>query len=148
MNKSNVADRLSHIDDDGIEWTNATSKNGVLFEIGIKKTDLEVTVKDHRGGSTQAANPFFHVNWPVGDDTWKSTSGELNRDWISRYKLPDNPPSIYYRLHITSVTRRTATYVFTDEADDSYTLKVHSVGDHTVRYFSEKPTIVRVDILT
>jgi hypothetical protein len=45
MNKSNVADRLSHIDDDGIEWTNATSKNGVPFEIGIKKTDLEVTVK-------------------------------------------------------------------------------------------------------
>ncbi|KAH9953279.1 hypothetical protein BC827DRAFT_1387297 [Russula dissimulans] len=34
----------------------------------------------------------------VGDDTWKWTSGELNRDWISRYKLPDNPPSIYYRL--------------------------------------------------
>jgi hypothetical protein len=40
MNKVNVADQLSHIDDGGIEWTKATSKNGVPYEVGIKKTEV------------------------------------------------------------------------------------------------------------
>ncbi|KAH9953271.1 hypothetical protein BC827DRAFT_1273622 [Russula dissimulans] len=150
MNKSNVADRLSYIDDEGIEWTKATSKNGVPYEVGIQKSK----VKDHREDFTQAADPFFHINvrWPVriGDDKWKWTVGELNRDWISRYKVHDNQPStIYdYRLDITSKTSRAVAYFFTDESDDYYTIKALYAGDHYVRYNSKKPTIVRMDVLT
>jgi len=152
MSKSNVADRVSHIDNHGIEWTKATSKNGVPFEVGfvgIKKTDSKVTVKDNREDFTRATSPHFPINWPVGDDTWKWTSGELNRDWISRYKLHDNRPSIYdYRLDITSVASRSVTYVFTDETFDSYSFKVNSEGDHYVRYNSDRPTIVGVNVST
>jgi len=148
MNESNVADRVSYVDNDGIEWTKATSKNGVPFEVGIKRTNLKATAKDHREDFTQATSPFFRVNWPVGDDTWKWTSGKLNRDWISRYKLHDNRPSIYdYRLDITSVARP-VTYKFMDETYDTYSLSVFLEGDHYVRYNSEKPTIVGVNVST
>jgi hypothetical protein len=41
MNKTNMADQLSHLDDDDIEWTEAVSKNGVPFLVGVKRTEVK-----------------------------------------------------------------------------------------------------------
>jgi hypothetical protein len=49
MNKANLADQPAHVDDDGIEWTESVSKNGVPFQVGVKRTEV-------KGGS-----PLSHV---------------------------------------------------------------------------------------
>jgi hypothetical protein len=41
MNKANMAGQLSHLDNDGIEWAEAVSKNGVPFLVGVKGTEVK-----------------------------------------------------------------------------------------------------------
>jgi len=85
-----MADQLPDSDDDGIEWTKATRKNGVPFEVGIvRRTEgkgaspsplpviaryAENSFRDHREDfkRPRALEKYdFPVNWPVGDDAWK-----------------------------------------------------------------------------
>ena len=117
-----------------IMWTKATSKNGVPFEFGVRKTKDQIpTVKG--GGGTVA------VNWPVGDDTWKPVTNVLG---ISQYKVHDNRPSVYdYRLEF--INTATWDFKFWDEAGDSYRVNTYSIGDHFVRYNSNQPTIKIVE---
>jgi len=146
MNKTNMADQLSHLDDDEIEWTEAVSKNGVPFLVGVKS----IEVKDDREDFKRSSAPptyKYNVNWPVGhDDSWKPTSGELHTNFISKYSLyPTRVPFFDYSLDIYAV-RRGITYTFYDESGDYYTLSTVYTGKHYVLYRSDEPTIVRVKV--
>lgn len=151
--------------DDGIEWTKAMSKNGVPFEVGINRTQvtgaslsplslrdmLKKYSQDHQKefkGRSVLQTYKYPVNWPVGDDTWKQSPALLAFDWIPQYKLHDNGASIYsYRLDFTSKTGGSIHYYFYDESGDYYRVFVVLSGDHYVRYNSNQPTIIRVEVL-
>ncbi|KAH9960312.1 hypothetical protein BC827DRAFT_1268300 [Russula dissimulans] len=101
---------------------------------------------DNDGIEWAEAPHEYNVDWPVGDSTWKDTSGELHEKFISKYSLYKTPFSLLdYRLEIYPV-RKGVKYIFIDETGDYYTLKVNLLGRHYVQYNSEEPTIVRVKV--
>jgi hypothetical protein len=137
-----MADQLPLIDDDSIQWTKVLSKNGVPFEVGVKKTEHSIE------GESQVAlrgQPIAHIGtpipvyWLVGDNTWKPTSGEVLGRCITRYSLFRN--SGYYDniLYITNNQRRV--FWFWDETGDYYEIDTYLERDHYVRYNSNQPTI-------
>jgi len=147
MNKANRPDQPSHVDDDGIEWTEAMSKNGVPFLVGVKRTEVEDDRENFKRPSALKAIKY-QVNWPVGpDDTWvKTSSGELHANYISKYSLyKASSPIFDYELAIYSV-RKGVKYTFIDESGDNYRLKVDRIGEHRFVFRSEEPTIVTVKV--
>jgi hypothetical protein len=89
----------------------------------------------------------YTVDWPVGDDSWKETTGELHDNWIFRYSLHDNSVSIYdYRLDFTSLAGVGFNYNFYDKSGDSYSIFVVLGGDHYIQFNSSDPTIIRVEV--
>jgi len=149
MNKANMADQPSHIDDDGIEWTESVSKNGVPFQVGVKRTEVKDDREDlKRPGGQTLKSIKYNVDWPVDhDDTWKETSaGELHANYISKYSLYKARWTYFdYELDIYSV-RKGVKYTFIDDSGDYYTITVNVIGKHYVQYNSEEPTIRRVQI--
>ncbi|KAH9960321.1 hypothetical protein BC827DRAFT_1155879 [Russula dissimulans] len=155
-NKANIADQLSHPDYDDIEWTEATSKNGVPFLVGVRRTEVKgapffcpPSLRDHRDDfkRPRALDTYeCGVNWPVGNESWKQTSaGPLHTNFISKYSLYESSvPFFDYRLDIYHVSDHKVKYTFHDQTGDHYTLHVYLVGKHYVLYNSDRPTIVEV----
>ncbi|KAH9960310.1 hypothetical protein BC827DRAFT_1384358 [Russula dissimulans] len=127
MNKANLADQPSHVDDDGIEWTESVSKNGVPFQVGVKWTAVKDHREDFKRSSGQTLKPIeFVVDWPVGpNDTWIETSGELHTNYITKYRLYEAYRN--YNLDIYSI-RKGVKYTFIDESGDYYTVIVNRIG--------------------
>jgi len=117
--RPNMSDQLPPANDDGIQWTKATSKNGVPFEFGTKKTEHPIdgqNAGEERQALAAASDQRISVHWPVGDDTWKGTgTGEL------------------YNI-ISMITA------------GLHGVDVYFEGDHYVRYNSKKPTIRTVGL--
>ncbi|KAH9960306.1 hypothetical protein BC827DRAFT_1268296 [Russula dissimulans] len=148
MNKANLADQPSHVDDDGIEWTESVSKNGVPFQVGVKRTEVKGDREDFKRPGGQTLNSIkYNVDWPVGhDDTWIETSGELHANYISKYSLHKATFTYFdYKLEIYSV-RKGVKYTFIDESGDYYTITVNVIGQHYVQYDSKEPKIKRVQV--
>jgi len=92
-----------------------------------------------------------HVDWVVGDETWKEASQDVKDLGVSRYKLyefslptraaqpPEGaqetgapPPTTYYLLEFT--TTKGNTFSFHDRGGDLYDYFAFSDGDHAIRY--------------
>lgn len=131
----------ANIADDSIQWTNTTSKNGVPFEVGIRKTEHSIKRKSEEVHGDVAEWAWEAVYWPVDDSNrWKATSKEFEkRLFISRYKLyPYSGPLYEYTLEFTNT--HGWDFKFEDEAGDQYEVN----GSHWVRYTSDEPAIVWV----
>lgn len=140
-----MADQLPSPDDDGIQWTKGTSKNGVPFKYGVKITEdsakSEAAVGE--GGQVLAADDIstfdYPVHWPVGDSTWKPVSN-VNR--ITRYAL-FRVSSDEFQLKFTNTSG--FGFGFTDESGDTYRISTVLNRDHSLQYRSPRPTIVSVN---
>jgi len=145
-----MADQRSLPDDDGIQWTKATSKNGVPFEFGVLKTNrlVESTDEENTGDKGEvltATYPRHSVYWPVGDESTWIDLGPPVAVYITRYKLYRNTWSMWsWRLDVTVTGASGFTYSFTDKTGDTYDILIMVQGDHYVRYNSKQPTIVYV----
>ncbi|KAL0068201.1 hypothetical protein AAF712_004586, partial [Marasmius tenuissimus] len=65
-----------------IEWTAERSEKGKLYLVGVENPELAVKADSEataaQGGDSATpipASDLIPVNWPVGDETWKSTAG-------------------------------------------------------------------------
>ncbi|KAL1694557.1 hypothetical protein GGG16DRAFT_110262 [Schizophyllum commune] len=135
-----------------IEWTKATSKNGVEYEYGVKKSNLgklaESAIAGAKDGATAlGANNHIDVDWRVqNDDEWQQTSSDFaNQVGISSYMVrPTSSFMVFYthRLDVTVV--RCQTWYFRDRSGDVYALEAFLSGEHYVRYRSSNPDIDRV----
>lgn len=135
------------LSDDEIEWTKATSKNGVVYEYGVRKSDLEGDNRDaERAAINKEEDPeprrdVFNVNWTVQNDNyWRPTSNSGSMR-ISRYMLRRASNGVY-QLDITNTTGWM--FWFHDASGDSYFLSTPRNGDHYLRYRSQRPNIVAV----
>lgn len=136
---------------DDIQWIKGASQNGAPFEFGIRKSDyspeIQKKVEEALGDKDKAptGTPPMPVNWPVGDDNWKPTTGDVS-GYINRYKLHANHGGIFYDYQLDFTAKETGTYVFWDESKDYYKVTVILPGDHYVRYNSGRPTINYVEL--
>ncbi len=146
--------QLPAFDGDSYQWTKALSKNGVPYEVGIRKT--EHSIKREREAATMysTGNPYMReadVNWLVDINMWKNLdSKESKHILISRYALHTTGELIYkYVLEFTNLPE-SGEFWFTDETGDRYWKSTGIFGhrDYVLRYNSEKPTIVHVSIFT
>lgn len=135
-----MADQLPTFNDDSIQWMTATSKNGVPFEFGVRK-DAEVPESRASGEPIESGSPI-PVYWEVGNDTWKSTTGEVLGRGIRRYRLYPNGPVYSYILEFTNT--QGYSFTFWDESEDYYKVTTIINGNHYVKYNSDKPTIIYV----
>jgi len=136
-----MSDHPAASDDNSIEWKTATSQNGVSFSVGREKTE-SVTEEKTEAAATSLKDFGIVVNWPVGDGSWKDTTGEVKKvTGITRYRLwaVESFP-FRYELGFTDTMRYN--YSFSDEAGNVYQVNTWTTGDHFIRYNSEKPTIV------
>lgn len=136
------------LDEGNIQWRDATTKNGVSFQIGVKTT-VDTVKEKFKGRATNdahAASSTFSVSvrWTVGDTTWKSTPADVKRiTAITRYSLHKNSDSIYaYRLNFTNTENYD--YFFRDDSGEMYEVNTFSNGDHYLRYNSDTPSIVEI----
>ncbi|PUU78396.1 hypothetical protein B9Z19DRAFT_1126820 [Tuber borchii] len=136
-----MSDQPAASDDSSIEWKKATSQNGASFSVGREKT--ESVTEDKTEVAAMSLKGFgIVVNWPVGDSSWKDTTDEVKEvAGITRYRLwaPESFPSIYEFGFTNTINYN---FSFTDETGDSYGVNTWTTGDHSVKYNSEKPTIV------
>lgn len=129
------------LDDTNIQWTKATSKHGKPFEIGVKR----IVSEDETKGKTESLDsltPFdIGVNWQV-DTAGATTSDVQSTAAITEYALAE-PGGVYsYELSFTNTAHYD--YTFYDETDDGYECNTYVDGNHSVRYNSSGPNIVRI----
>jgi len=130
------ADQRPRRDDDGIHWIQATSKNGVPYEIGFRNIEHS----EERGVVVTKDYYPKPVNWPVADDSWKETTGEVAQT-IRRYNLHRNGGWSIYEYRLDFINKEIRSYRFWDETEDYYDVGTNAIGDHFVRFSSDKPTI-------
>lgn len=136
-----------HVDDSGIQWIKAVSKNGVPFEYGTRKSDLaSESIKTagtpeglEHGAQAAIEGDWTTVNWPVGENTWNDTVGLYG---ISRYALYYNGiPNIFsYTLDFTNTAF--LSFDFQDESGDVYPVLTARNSDHWLKYNSKAPIII------
>ncbi|KAI0089579.1 hypothetical protein BDY19DRAFT_942970 [Irpex rosettiformis] len=138
------------INEDSIQWTQAKSKNGVPFEIGVVK-DAVGEAAQFEAIKTLGLNvqpridAHILVNWPVNGDVWVTTQpGSQAASYISRYKLDINhwSPIWDWKLEFTNIVN--GRFQFIDETEDEYRVDCERLGDHYVRYNSARPTIRQI----
>jgi hypothetical protein len=130
-------------DDHDIEWTKVTSKNGLPYEIGIKKTD-----KIEREGETSqllmaGGSGRIRVHWPV--DSYGITTSDVANIGISQWHLMQATVQAPYSFILSFYVTQGWHFSFEDEAGDIYGVTTIFNGGHTLRYNSHKPTIVSVE---
>ncbi|KJA23788.1 hypothetical protein HYPSUDRAFT_574762 [Hypholoma sublateritium FD-334 SS-4] len=142
---------------DQLQWVHASSFKKVPYQVGIKKgehltsprkgDDLQIEL----AAKSTAHGDSVHVDWPVGDKTWKAPAREVQELGISRYKLYELPlpaarrqppqgmleaegyvPPTYYMLEFTTTTGNT--FSFHMQNGDLYDYFAFSDSDHAIRY--------------
>jgi len=138
-------------DANGMRWAKGTSKKGVSFQWGFKDTgNLTASKPAIKAAKASSDDDGVNVNgvavnWPVEGVTWIPTSSDVQHEChVDRYYLQKliNKVSFSYELgfHNTGGWVR----YFKDEDGDEYRCTTTFNIDHTVRYNSDKPTIVHV----
>ena len=137
------------IDQGAIEWRQARSKKGVVFEIGVAKNATGGAAKSEVTQTAADIQPRYDahilVNWPVTGDTWVPTlPGSQVESYISRYMLTTSTwlPIYDWKLEFTNIVN--GRFQFIDETEDEYQVDCERIGDHYVRYNSERPTIRQI----
>ena len=104
---------------------------------------IATTQKESYENAVQKSDFGISVDWPVGDEAWKSTTHAVKATAaITRYRLYETTGLWSYRLEFTST--KTYDYAFFDATGDSYSVSTYLNGDHYVRYNSNKPTILYI----
>jgi hypothetical protein len=154
-----------------MQWKEATSANGAKYQIGVLKPDhwgaaeveaeedlLGPTKLQEKAGSSLAGHttqvPITHdlsfpdVWWPVTPHAdWKIPAQRITEGVdISQYCLAYNTGFYAYVLWINNT--QNWYYTFYDETGDYYNLSTYRRGVHSVRYNSDKPTIMRIHATT
>jgi hypothetical protein len=122
---------------DAIQWQEATSKNSKAFQFGSEKarnaTDTVTTSSDYEA---------VDVNWTVGSSGNPSEDVQ-NKTGIRWYSLSRIDEFIFkYQLEIT--TSRKYHYLFRDDEPDEYSLNCNVTGNHSLKYNSSRPTIIKI----
>ncbi|GJE85920.1 hypothetical protein PsYK624_020000 [Phanerochaete sordida] len=124
---------------DGIRWMRATSRKGIEYEIGVPVKAANDVGEPHSHG------PDFGMTvlWSVANTWIDLPRDQMVKSGIERYNLSTQSGSFYdYRL--TFANNQTYDFHFWDETGDSYRVNTFSIGEHYVRFNSDKPTIVYV----
>ncbi|TDL22577.1 hypothetical protein BD410DRAFT_803364 [Rickenella mellea] len=141
---------------DPFQWVHVSSLKKTPYQVGIKKG--EHLTSPRKGDDLKielAAKPTehaksVHVDWEVGDKTWKSVSQDVRDLGISRYRLyearpvaasrprpketPETPAGVattYYMLEFTSFKGNTFSF---HTRDDFFDFFAFSDGDHAIWY--------------
>ncbi|KAF5004270.1 hypothetical protein FDECE_9226 [Fusarium decemcellulare] len=141
---------------DGLTWKEAESGEGAKYEIG--RTEFELTAKakaeeaDGDGkqlfGLFEGKKPFdVRVRWTPGEDKFVVASQDvLDTASIASYNLTTSAFRYLggwsYSLEFTNT--KNYNYFFYDETGDYYQVNCYLTGNHSVKFNSEKPTIVRI----
>lgn len=129
--------------DAAVEWKRKESSKGREYSVGMRKG--EPGSGDAQAHSAERREPFsIDVNWPVNDnEDWTQTSDEVKlKAGITRYKLYRNTgfsPFWQYCLEFTN--NQNFDYRFKDQSGDSYNVDTWRNSDHSVKYWSNGPTI-------
>jgi hypothetical protein len=141
---------------DGLTWKAAESADGAKYEIG--HTEFELTAKakaDEADGDSkqlfgwfEGKKPFdIRVNWIPGEDKFVvADQAVLDTAGIASYNLTTSAfrycGGWSFSLEFTNT--KNYNYIFYDETGDYYRVDCYLTGNHSVRFNSEKPTIVRI----
>ncbi|KAI0757517.1 hypothetical protein C8Q80DRAFT_1265426 [Daedaleopsis nitida] len=146
---------------DNFEVKQAVSQNGVPFEVIARKKEIPAE-SESAAEDTPAASeaetvaslgnfadinvPYWKAaNWSVGDNKWVKTANTPAAEvCITQYKLYYNGcPNIFsYTLDFTVTSDGECSFM--DETGDVYNVSIVYPGDHSVKYNSDKPTVVAV----
>lgn len=133
--KANMTDKLSSLPLPDIEWTEATSKNGVPFRYGVEKKKTETKVE------ASVSDGPINVNWPVAPtNAWVP----VDVFGIWQYSLVGTTPGGLFNYLLTFTNQNGWDYSFKDESGDTYSVATIRNGDHILQYNSAQPTIVQV----
>lgn len=138
--------------EDGFEWEDAKSQNGVSFRIGrptasqaqISPPAAESTTSQVDSQPVQAQDISVPVYWPTTPhQQWSEIHGDVRVGGLTDYALwPGGRLWWKWRLEVQNVSTRK--YYFTDEDGDVYSLECINWGIHKLDYNSKKPNIVKV----
>lgn len=126
--------------DAAYEWQSASSKSGLSYDIGTKKTCY--SMESHSELVATAKKAFgIVVDWPLGSNEWKETTPEVRSvAGISRYKLHSSSHPLFdFVLEFTNT--ESYNYNFLDKTGDSYSVNTYEGEDHLVRFSSRSSTI-------
>ncbi|KAL8861617.1 MAG: hypothetical protein Q9178_002142 [Gyalolechia marmorata] len=132
------------LNDGAIFWEKATSKKGMVFEIGKKKSGDDKSKNCDVVVTTTKEDFGLDVNWPLGNSDWKGSSTDVQSTAaITRYALHSSSfPRFDFVLEFTNTVNYN--YHFYDQTGDSYQVNTYDEGNHYVRFNSAKPTILFV----
>jgi len=143
---------LPPVEESSIVWEGFTSKSGVEYSVGTLKTAEESDAANPDSNARLAGpskEPFsVKVEWPLGDDSWKAASPEVQeKAAITQYALSNNNTGLgswftasRYALRFSNAD--TFNYFFYDETGDHYQVNTFTKGEHVVRFDSANPKIV------
>ncbi|KAG6823580.1 hypothetical protein H0H92_009731 [Tricholoma furcatifolium] len=151
------------ISDSDIQWTQATSRNGVSFEFGLCKSEetakgdeatgeqgdpeAQPAMAEHLYANTAPTPRICQVHWPVNwAREWQPATGAESTG-ILQYQLHYDGRTFKfydYRLTFIITSGSYLQFKFEDKEGDTYTVMVWELGMHFVRFNSKKLTIVKV----
>ncbi|HEX2078082.1 MAG TPA: hypothetical protein VHG08_10240 [Longimicrobium sp.] len=131
--------------DNDVVWEDRISATGKPYQVGRKTAGAGGAEEPNPASVSELApgGQNLRVNWPVG------SSGDVGWGGIQTYSLGTTsfPASIIYSYELTITTSYFAPQLyFYDQTGDYYGLDINLDGTHVVRYNSDAPTIVRVNI--
>ncbi|KAF4634759.1 hypothetical protein G7Y89_g3348 [Cudoniella acicularis] len=138
-----------------LSWEKIDSKEGVTFEVG--RTEYELAAKAKVEEAANNDKEFFglfegkksfdiQVRWVVGvDKLIPTTQDVLDKTAISAYNLTTNGNrNIGFEYYLEFNNTKNYNFYFYDESGDSYQVDCFITGNHSVKFNSPKPTIVRI----
>lgn len=138
--------------DNTLAWEKVESMNGATYEVSrtehevAAKAKVEEAAKNDKGlfGLFEGKNNFdIKIEWTVGADKMIATTQEvLDKASISAYRLTKG--HMYYDYYLEFSNTKNYNYYFYDETGDCYPVNCYVTGNHTVRFDSKKPNIVRI----
>ncbi|KAH6649428.1 hypothetical protein F5144DRAFT_5633 [Chaetomium tenue] len=138
--------------EDGFEWEDAKSQNGVAFRIGrptASQSQANPSAADSANPQedplpVEAQSVSVPVYWPTTPhQQWSEIQGDVRVGGLTDYALwPGGRLWWKWRLEVQNVSTRK--YYFTDEDGDVYSLECINWGIHKLDYNSSKPNIVKV----
>ncbi|KAH9961729.1 hypothetical protein BC827DRAFT_256215 [Russula dissimulans] len=140
-----VHDLESH--DDYVAPPLTQKKRGANMAEELPQLDDEPDDEENEsefGVSTNAGEELVPVNWPVGDDTWITTTGVV-AVYISRYRLYEEGLSVgRYTLEFTNTVK--GTYRFQHETGVTCDVDTFDEGNHTLQFNSDEPTVTIISL--